>query len=87
MEASPQVGSLYQVKHRTNLTIKNHSKLSFVWLEAGEIFFVIELISHNNRLNWLKVLTSQGDIGIINMFDECGYLRSFFQLDRFSLEK
>lgn len=38
---------------------------------------VIEKIYYNGKVNWVKVLTSNGLIGTINLFDDFGNPRTF----------
>lgn len=73
---SLKTGKLYQLTHYVTLTITESSKAKWLWLDTGEIFMVIEKIYCNGKVNWVKVLTSNGLTGTINLFDDFGNPRT-----------
>ena len=74
---SLKTGKLYQLTHYVTLTITESSKAKWLWLDTREIFMVIEKIYYNGKVNWVKVLTSDGLTGTINLFDDFGNPRTF----------
>ena len=74
---SLKTGKLYQLTHCVILTITESSRAKWFWLDTGEIFMVIEQIYYNDKVNWVKVLTSNGLTGTINLFDESRYTHTF----------
>ena len=74
---SLKTGKLYQLTHYVTLTTTESSKAKWLWLDTGEIFMVIEKIYYNGKVNWVKVLTSNGLTGTINLFDDFGNPRTF----------
>lgn len=52
-------------------------KAQYVWLDVGEVLMVIDQIYYNGKVNWIKVLTSNGLTGTINLFDASRHTRTF----------
>jgi len=74
---SLKTGKLYQLTHHITLTSTESSKAKCIWLEAGEILMVIEQRYYNDKVNWLKVLTSNGLTGTINLNDVFCHTNTF----------